>query len=86
MDGTGDVCTHLVLRFSDKEIFETVRTLKQKGLLLRPTWPTHQRLWPYQDTASVRSIKDHVLTYDINPMLTDQEVERFKKLVVDTSA
>ena len=81
--GMGDVCTHLVLRFPNTDIFQTVLAMKKKGILLRPTWPTHQRLWPHQNTKNVLRIRDSVLTYDVNPMLTNREVDRFRKLVAE---
>jgi dTDP-4-amino-4,6-dideoxygalactose transaminase len=78
--GMHDVCTHFVMRFPERDIFQVIREFKKFGLLLRATWPTHQRLWPYQETSNVIKIKNEILTYDVNPMLTDREIAKFIRI------
>ena len=80
-----DVCTHLALHFPGRDIFRLISIFKQHGILLRATWPTHQRLWAFQDTPNVLKIKNEILTYDVSPMLTEWEVRHFID-VMETSA
>jgi dTDP-4-amino-4,6-dideoxygalactose transaminase len=76
-----DAYTHVVLRFLNSDIFEFVEKCKKRGLLLRATWPTHQKLWENQDTENVRIIEKEFLTWDVNPMVTEQEIKRFLRIV-----
>ena len=76
-----DVYTHVVLRFSNSNIFELIEKCKKSGLLLKATWPTHQKLWENQDTENVRIIEKEFLTWDVNPMVTEQEIKRFLRIV-----
>ena len=50
---------------------------KHRNLYLKPTWPTHQRLWENQDTENVRKIEREILTWSVNPMLNEKEIEQF---------
>jgi len=76
-----DVYTHMVLQFNDSDIFDTIKKCKKQGLLLRATWPTHQKLWLNQDTKNVRPIEKEILTWNVNPMLEQDERNKFIKIV-----
>lgn len=76
-----DVYTYMVLRFPDTDISKLIETCRNHGLLLRLTWPTHQRLWDDQKTENVRRIETEILTWNVNPMLNRKEVEEFVKIV-----
>ena len=75
--GMEDVCTHMPLHFPANDIFRVISTFRRHGILLRATWPTHQRLWSFQDTPNVLKIKNEILTYDVSPMLTEKEIQHF---------
>jgi dTDP-4-amino-4,6-dideoxygalactose transaminase len=83
--GMQDVCTHLPLHFPVRDVFRLISTFKRHGILLRATWPTHQRLWAFQDTPNILKIKNQILTYDVSPMLTESEIQHFMDVMV-TSA
>ena len=75
-----DVHTHLLFRFPGGELEQVMRRCRDRGLMLRGTWPTHQRLWENQDTASVRLLKDEVLVWNVNPELNARE----KSILLET--
>jgi hypothetical protein len=75
--GAREAATFLIFRFRNADLQAVVERFKRQGLLLRPTWPTHQKLWPGQETDNVRTFEREFLTWNVNPMVTDQEMERF---------
>jgi dTDP-4-amino-4,6-dideoxygalactose transaminase len=83
LDGfTGkDVYTHVVLRFPREDIFQVIEECKNAGILLKATWPTHQKLWDDQVTETVKTIEREILTWNVNPDLTDEKVRRFIEIV-----
>ena len=54
------------------------------GLLLRPTWPTHQTLWKEQQTENVKKIGQEILTWNVNPMISSEETKNFIKIINTT--
>jgi dTDP-4-amino-4,6-dideoxygalactose transaminase len=72
-----DVCTNMIMRFSTNDIFNVIDRFKKKGVLLHPTWPTHQALWDGQKTKNVMLLKDRIATWNVNPMLKEKEKRRF---------
>lgn len=80
-----DVYTHVVLTFPNSDIFDIIEKCKNRGLLLRPTWPTHQKLWKNQDTTNVKKIEKEFLTWNVNPMVTDREIQRFHQIITEIS-
>ena len=79
--GAKEAATFLMLRFRNSDLQEVVERCKRKGLLLRPTWPTHQKLWPGQDTDRVRTFERQFLTWSVNPMVKDKEIKRFHAIM-----
>lgn len=69
-----DVSTYYIFRFENSDLFKTIRKYKKDGISLRPTWPTHQRIWENQDTTNLRRIEDQILTLTINPNLKYTEI------------
>ncbi len=78
-----DVHTYLVLRFPQDDIFKVIEKCREKGISLKPTWPTHQSLWAGQDTPAVSRIAKEVVTYCIHPGITPEEIQRLGKAVGD---
>jgi dTDP-4-amino-4,6-dideoxygalactose transaminase len=76
-----DVYTYVVLRFKDKDLFKVIEQCKAKGLSLRATWPTRQKLWAHQQTHNVLTIKKEYLLWSINPDLTESEKSDFMKII-----
>jgi dTDP-4-amino-4,6-dideoxygalactose transaminase len=76
-----DVYTHAVLRFPGNNISEVIEKSRNAGLLLKATWPTHQKLWEGQATKNVKTIEKEFLTWNINPDLTEEKIRRFIKVV-----
>jgi len=76
-----DVYTHMVTRFPSTDIFKLIKKCKKRGVLLRPTWPTHQRLWEHQSTDNVRAIERQIVTWNVNPMLKPTEINNFIALL-----
>ena len=76
-----DVHTHLLLRFPGHDIFEVIQKCKKYGLLLRATWPTHQKLWKNQDTENVKRIEREILTWNVSPMLNSREIDKFFEIL-----
>jgi hypothetical protein len=70
-----------VLQFPSRDVLKVVEECKAEGLLLRSTWPTHQRLWDGQDTKNVRRIEGEILIWNVNHMLTEDEVGSFGRIV-----
>jgi dTDP-4-amino-4,6-dideoxygalactose transaminase len=50
-------------------------------MLLKATWPTHQKLWEGQATKNVKKIEKEILTWNVNPDLTDQEVQKIINVI-----
>jgi dTDP-4-amino-4,6-dideoxygalactose transaminase len=68
-----DAFTHAPLRYPGKNILSIIENAKSKGLLLVPTWPTHQTLWPEQDTDNVHRIANECAIWNVHPELTEKE-------------
>ena len=79
--GREDVFTYVVLRFPNTDIFRVIEKCKHDGLLLRATWPTHQKLWESQNTENVRKLKEQFLTWSVSPMLKKKERENFVRIL-----
>lgn len=73
--------TYALFRFSGKNIFKIAERCKKQGLLLRPTWPTRQKLWNHQDTEVVKKFGEEILTWVINPMVSKKEIEKFIRIM-----
>jgi len=73
--------TFIVLTFNKHNIFEIISRCRKNGLLLRATWPTHQKLWEEQDTQNVNRIKREFLTWTVNPMLKTKEIDKFVHII-----
>ena len=73
--------TYALFRFSGKNIFKIAERCKKQGLLLRPTWPTRQKLWNHQDTEVVNKFGEEILTWVINPMVSKKEIEKFIRIM-----
>jgi dTDP-4-amino-4,6-dideoxygalactose transaminase len=76
-----DVDTFAVLRCSSENTLQMAEEAQQKGLHLKGTWPTHQKLWEGQNTENVRRAASEFLTYNISPDLTSSEVEKIVQIV-----
>jgi hypothetical protein len=76
-----DVDTFAVLRCSSENALHLAEDAQQKGLTLKGTWPTHQKLWEGQNTENVRRAASEFLTYSISPDLTSTEVEKIVQIV-----
>lgn len=81
-----DVYTHAVFRFKGNDIFTLIEKFKKDGLLLRATWPTHQRLWENQNTENILRIAREILIWNVNPNVTSQEIEKFIHIVSDINS
>jgi dTDP-4-amino-4,6-dideoxygalactose transaminase len=76
-----DAGTHLLLRFPDRNIFNIIEEMKRKNVLLRPTWPTHQKLRKEQQVESVEFLKTQILTWDVSPNVKINEIDEFIRLL-----
>ena len=85
VNDTKSVYANIVLRFEHSDNNNIIIQCKEKGLLLRGTWPNHQRLFDEQDTTTVKKIKNEILIFNINPMLKEQEICRFVEIINNTS-
>lgn len=81
-----NVYTYFPLWFKGHGINELVKKCRSKGLLLRKSWPGFQEWWQEQDTKNVRAIRDNLLLLEINPMVTDKEIDRIVKIIKETYA
>jgi dTDP-4-amino-4,6-dideoxygalactose transaminase len=79
-----DVDTQLLFRFQDRDTNEVIEHCKSRGLLLRGTWPTHQRLWKGQDTRNVRTLEREFLIWNVNPDLNEREKATFIEILEDS--
>ncbi len=77
----GNAYSFLTMRFENNDVFRIISHCRKRGLLLRATWPTHQTLWNEQDTPAVRKIERTILTWNVNPMLTNKEINKFIKII-----
>lgn len=71
-----NVYTHIVLRFNNNNIFEIIEQCKKRGLSLIATWPTRQKKWRHLDSEHMARVEKEILLWNINPDLTDLEIER----------
>jgi len=76
-----DVYTHVILRFPNNNIFQVINECKKAGLLLKATWPTHQRLWEGQATKKVKTIEREIITWNVKPDLSEEEIKKFIKVI-----
>ena len=75
------VFTNIVFRFMRKDLNKIISFCKDRGLLLRSSWPTHQKLWPEQQTETVKKFANEILIWNVNPMLTDKEIDSFIDII-----
>lgn len=71
-----NVYAMLPMKFQNVNLDKVVRECKKEGLLLRKTWPAFQDWWEEQDTINVRKVRDSLLMWDVNPMVTDKEIKK----------
>jgi dTDP-4-amino-4,6-dideoxygalactose transaminase len=76
-----EVYTNIVFHFKGKNIMKIISYCKEHNLLLRSTWPTHQKLWLGQQTKVVEKFKDEILVWNVNPTLTDRDIDTFIDLI-----
>ena len=76
-----DVHTYFIFNFPDHNIFKLIKKYKKRGLVLWPTWPTHQRIWNNQDTDNLRKIEYQILTWTINPDVKYAEIQKFYQIL-----
>ena len=75
------VYSFIVMKFENTILQKIIDHCSSRGLLLRPTWPTHQKLWDEQTTPAVRTIGENILTWTVNPMLTQKEINKFADII-----
>ena len=75
------VYSFIVMKFENNILKKIIAHCRSKGLLLRPTWPTHQKLWDEQATPTVRAIGENILTWTVNPNLTQKEINNFADII-----
>ena len=80
-----EVFTNIVFHFKGRNIRRIISYCKDQNLLLRGTWPTHQKLWPEQQTPALEKIRDEILIWNVNPMLTDREINKFIDIIQTVS-
>jgi dTDP-4-amino-4,6-dideoxygalactose transaminase len=71
-----NVYAMLPMKFQNVNLDKIVGQCKKEGLLLRKTWPAFQDWWEEQDTINVRKVRDSLLMWDVNPMVTDKAIEK----------
>ena len=49
--------------------------------MLRETWPAVQNYWDSQNTPDIQWIKNHVLIWQVTPLVTDKEVNKFISII-----
>lgn len=76
-----DVATHLLFRFPGIDIGDMAAFCKRHGLLLRPTWPTHQTLWEQQSTRNVRLLEKEMLIWNVSARLNCREKQKFAAIL-----
>lgn len=69
-----NVYTNIVIHVKKGNIDEIISLCKKRGLLLRKTWPTKQKLFDEQKTKTVTKIGKEMLTWNVNPSLTESEI------------
>ncbi len=79
--GNKNVYTCFPMWFKGYNLDKLVIKCKAKGLLLRRSWPAFQQWWEEQDTKDVRTICDNLLLLEINPMLTDKEIDKAVEII-----
>jgi dTDP-4-amino-4,6-dideoxygalactose transaminase len=68
-----NVYTNLAM-WCDTDINRVVESLKKVGLLLRKTWPAKAG-WPEEQcTRNINLVKEHVLTMELHPLLSDHAI------------
>jgi dTDP-4-amino-4,6-dideoxygalactose transaminase len=72
--------TYAIFYYPDKDIFEIIKKLRNFGILLRATWPTHQTIWKNQQTKNLKRFAEGILTWHVNPNSSKHELERFIKI------
>lgn len=76
-----DVYTYLILRFIDRDIHNVIAECKKQGLLLRATWPTHQKIWKNQSTKTLSKIEKEIVFWNVSPMLDEKEYVKFYEIL-----
>lgn len=76
-----DVYTNLILRFIDRNIYSVIKECKNRGLLLRATWPTHQKIWENQSSKTLSKIEKEIVFWTVNPMLNEKEQVKFYEIL-----
>ena len=69
-----NVYSMIPLNFSGGNLNEIVKKCRIEGLSLRQIWPAYQDWWNEQDSSNIRKIRDSLLMWDVNPMITDEEI------------
>jgi dTDP-4-amino-4,6-dideoxygalactose transaminase len=69
------------MRFEGADIQEIQEYCRARGLSLLTTWPAHQEYWPEQDTENVRRIRDSLLLWFVNPMVTNSEISEMRRIL-----
>ena len=80
-----DAFTFCVLRVPEGRLPAVMKHCRNLGISLTATWPTHQRLWDNQDKDCVKQLAETILTWHINPSLTDSEISKFLKIIEDST-
>jgi hypothetical protein len=73
--------SYLAMSFEGADIQRVRERCAERGLSLLCTWPGHQDYWPEQNTESVRRVRDSVLLWFVNPMVTGGEIEEMKNVL-----
>ena len=76
-----NVCTAFPLWFLGHDIKRVAKKCRFEGVRLRKSWPTSPFWWKEEDTTNVRIVGRSLLILEINPMLSDQEIERAGEVI-----
>jgi len=73
--------TYFPLFFKSGNLKAIIQQALRKGVMLRETWPAVQNYWDSQNTPDIQWIKNHVLIWQVTPLVTDKEVNKFISII-----
>jgi dTDP-4-amino-4,6-dideoxygalactose transaminase len=78
---SNQVNTNVLLEFKNSNLFEINNQLKEFGINLKTTWPTHQKIWEDQDSTNLRKFEKNILVWNVNPDTTLKEINKFQNAI-----